>query len=558
MDQMGLVPWDRFQTLAGIQFYFDTEFRLVRGHVYYSGTEWGLSSINQQDLWERKPVLPLDGFASVLSVDIGDFNTPSDHLHDEYGRGKAARDCTFDELATEVWRQIVTAIISEDDDIPEALLPWPIWYAVDRSLVARSGPGQGEGPPVRNEAPYLIPIKGDWPNRPGADPWDPSGTSWTTRPTDELWTEDLEWRNVWQARHGGYQVHDNSVVFAGTWTRTFTRMTTMEAACESARHAVNAVLDHYVWVETGGIDRREGTRALDWQTPVGFLHQGIPPPMWLPSPAGDYCFVFDIENREPLDIRRLRNTDSANFRASLPYSLGSSGPVALGALGPRAPSPTGGQQVTTSPDDYSGRLLAYLQAWRQYLEQTIRGTAPGQPLPTAPWPVAPTPSGPPAPPLATPGQAWPTIPWPMPAVPGLPVPPVATPPGTRRPDLPMAASPATDETASAHPLAGDPPRERTRTSSAAGEQGREANCCSLFDPALTTSAGPGTDPPAASAYRWTGDPTGPGDPAAARSLYTIPTGSPPGSPPVQGGPPASPGARLRDARMEIIGGDPPA
>ena len=37
LDEMGRGPWDRFQTLAGIQYYFDTEFQLVRGHVYYSG-----------------------------------------------------------------------------------------------------------------------------------------------------------------------------------------------------------------------------------------------------------------------------------------------------------------------------------------------------------------------------------------------------------------------------------------------------------------------------------------------------------------------------------------
>ena len=37
LDEMGRVPWDRFQTLAGIQYYFDTEFQLVRGHVYHSG-----------------------------------------------------------------------------------------------------------------------------------------------------------------------------------------------------------------------------------------------------------------------------------------------------------------------------------------------------------------------------------------------------------------------------------------------------------------------------------------------------------------------------------------
>ena len=77
MDDMGRVPWDRFQTLGGIQYYFDTEFQLLRGHMYYSGTEWALSSINQHGLWEKRPILDRDGHVSVLSVDIGDFNTPS-------------------------------------------------------------------------------------------------------------------------------------------------------------------------------------------------------------------------------------------------------------------------------------------------------------------------------------------------------------------------------------------------------------------------------------------------------------------------------------------------
>src|SRR5207244_13483104 len=44
--QLGTVKWDRFQTLSGIQYFFDTEFQLVRGHVYYSNSEWGLSAIN--------------------------------------------------------------------------------------------------------------------------------------------------------------------------------------------------------------------------------------------------------------------------------------------------------------------------------------------------------------------------------------------------------------------------------------------------------------------------------------------------------------------------------
>lgn len=380
MDEMGRLPWDRFQTLAGIQFYFDTEFQLLRGHMYYSGTEWALSSINQHGLWERRPILGRDGYVSVLSVDIGDFNTPSRHLVDAAGRGKAARDCTADEIAAEVWRQIVSALTSDVDNAAEALMPWPAWYALDRGLIMAGGAGQGAGRAIRNETPYLVPIVGDWPNRPGPDPWNPHGTSWTYRPTEERWLEDVAQRNVWQARHGGYQVHHNSVVFAGTWTKTFTRMTSMEAACESARHAVNAILDHYIWVESGGVDRREKT-TLDWRFPFGFLDQGLSSPVRMPSPAGDYCYVFDIENREPLDTRALRNLDSRYCLESLPHPLDAPDT-------PLVPPLVGGHAMTTPPADHGQQLLAYLQAWRQYLEQAAGAMPPGLPFPAAP-PVMP-------------------------------------------------------------------------------------------------------------------------------------------------------------------------
>nr|WP_301148781.1 FAD-dependent oxidoreductase [Mycobacterium simiae] len=321
MDEMGQVPWDRFQTLCGIQYYFDTEFQLLRGHMLLTGTRWALSSINQTGLWENRPSLDADGHVSVLSVDIGDFNTPSDELVDESGRGKTARDCTPDEIATEVWRQIVSALTNADRSVGAEVMPWPVWYALDRGLIMATGPGQGQGRIIRNESPYLVPIVGDWNNRPGSDPWNPHGTSWTSTPDEVGWLEDLEVRNVWQARHGGYQVHNNSVVFAGTWNKTFTRVTSMESACESGRHAVNAILDHYIWVESNGVDRREQSPPLAWEFPYGFLDQGLSSPIRMPTPAGDYCYVFDIENREPADTRALRNLDSDLCEQSLPHPL---------------------------------------------------------------------------------------------------------------------------------------------------------------------------------------------------------------------------------------------
>ena len=176
------MPWDRFQTLAGIQYYFDTEFQLVRGHVYYSGS--GVGPVVDQSagpVGETGRRWAATATSRVLSVDIGDFNTPSSMLLDEHGRGKAARDCTADEIAAEVWRQIVAALTSAIADPPEAIA------AVARLVRARSEPGHVAGPECsgqarsRNEAPYLVPIVGDWPNRPGAEPWNPHESSWTTR-----------------------------------------------------------------------------------------------------------------------------------------------------------------------------------------------------------------------------------------------------------------------------------------------------------------------------------------------------------------------------------------
>jgi uncharacterized protein with NAD-binding domain and iron-sulfur cluster len=336
MDELGRVPWDRFQTLCGIQYYFDTEFQLLRGHMLYAGTEWALSSINQAGLWEKRPILDLDGHVSVLSVDIGDFNAPSSHL------GKAARDCTPDEIAAEVWRQMISALTSDAGSVGQEVMPWPAWYALDRNLTMAGGPGQGQGRMVRNEAPYLVPIVGDWDNRPSSDPWNPHGTSWSSAPPDDWWLADLEQRNVWQARHGGYQVHNNSVVFAGTWNKTFTRLTSMEAACESARHAVNAILDHYIWVASGGLDRRQKT-TLDWKFPFGFLDQGMSSPIRMPTPAGDYCYVFDIENREPADTRLLRTLDSMFCERSLPHPLDVPAEIAFGVLKSLVPPFAGGK-----------------------------------------------------------------------------------------------------------------------------------------------------------------------------------------------------------------------
>ena len=178
MQQIGLQPWDRYQTLSGLQFYFDTEFQLVHGHVYYTDTPWGLSSINQTGLWEAeyRPKIPGAKFVSVLSVDIGDWNTPSPAVPSPYcPEGKPAKDCSPDEIAAEVWRQITTSL---SNDMPRAAqtFPTPVWYMLDRSFVVGDD-ATGDKRILENRAPYLVPVVSDWQNRPGGDPWNPHHSS---------------------------------------------------------------------------------------------------------------------------------------------------------------------------------------------------------------------------------------------------------------------------------------------------------------------------------------------------------------------------------------------
>jgi len=186
----------------------------------------------------------------------------------------------------------------------------------------------------------------------------------------------------------------------------------------------------------------------------------------------------------------------------------------------------------TSPDDYTGQLLVYLQAWRQYLEQAT-GAAPRTPVwPTGLGPVPPVPASttplpappppPPAPPAPPPPTAVPSAPTP----PGAPIPPVATP---QVPGAPWAAPQGlTTGPAEPPPTAPADPGTTTRPTIAPGtERGRAPlpDRRGLFDPGLTSLTGPVPDAPKYSAYAWAAiRETRPDTraPDVARSLYSEP------------------------------------
>jgi hypothetical protein len=312
-------PWDRLQTIAGIQFFFQKHVNVFDGYIYCVDAEWGLSAICSHLVWRERPTgSSLNPYQSILSVDIGDWNTPSKYL------GIPACECTPEQLRDEVLRQLRVSLSTRESgrSLDGSVLPEPDWVHIDESLEFESLVGQDRPRKLlRNTAPYLVPIVGDWKHRPGPQPWDPSPES---DPAPRLPYEE----KVWQAPHGGYPVHYDRLVFAGTYLKTFTRMTTMESANESARHAVNAILDHYtahhasarqeVWRES----REPGPSVLNP------YERGLFPT----SPQGDYCRIWDPEQNELPDFELLQQQDDENFQRGRPHPMDALGLEVLPSL----------------------------------------------------------------------------------------------------------------------------------------------------------------------------------------------------------------------------------
>ena len=283
-EQFGDDPADRFQTFTGIQYYFEQDFRLVRGHVYLPDTEWGLSVISQKQFWSENS-REVDGvrLRGILSVDIGDTRRVSSYTGKSFIASGSKQ-----EVAVEVWRQIedsLRVVRGENATVTNLPLPKPKFFHVDEGL-------EFDGHRLnRNLTPFLVNNVRDWDHRPKCMPWLPGTVSQIV--------DSTEAKDVWQAPHGGYRVHNNRVVFCGHYMRTFTRMTTMEAANESARHAVNAVLDHL---------SRFGLR---FQAANLSAHRG--------SIFGDYCDIWDPESHELEDFDYFKRIDKLLYERGKPH-----------------------------------------------------------------------------------------------------------------------------------------------------------------------------------------------------------------------------------------------
>jgi uncharacterized protein with NAD-binding domain and iron-sulfur cluster len=183
--------------MNGMQLYLTENITVNNGHTIYVDSPWALTSISQAQFWKGFDWAKYgDGkIKTILSVDVSDWSSPG-ILY-----GKAAKDCSPQEVVAECWAQIKRSLNVNGKELikDEYLHHWNI----DNSIVPTI--------PAINQEPLLVNNKNTWTQRP-------------------------------------YAYTDISNFFlASDYVKTNTDLATMEGANEAARRAVNSILstEHY-------------------------------------------------------------------------------------------------------------------------------------------------------------------------------------------------------------------------------------------------------------------------------------------------------------------------
>lgn len=180
--------------MTGIQYFLAVDVPITPGHITFIDSPWSLTAISQPQFW---PGVDLGQYGDgslrgILSVDISEWNKAG------VVYGRPALQCTATQIAEEVWRQMVDRLnVGGLQRIPMNVPPN---WMIDPNVVFKPLP-------LRNDAPLFI-------NKVG---------SWTSRPDNAT-----PIRNFF---------------LASDYVRTCTNLATMEAANESARRAVQMILD---------------------------------------------------------------------------------------------------------------------------------------------------------------------------------------------------------------------------------------------------------------------------------------------------------------------------
>jgi hypothetical protein len=333
-------PRKKFQVLTGIQYYYEQEASFADGHIYFALSPWGLSAVSQVQYWraiKQQPPTAMSRLRGILSVDIGSWRgskvPPWAHTKENpppcprYGHPSRF---TRDQIAALIDGQVRWGMGRVNSK--RFVGPFVGYHIDDHILFERCADGGVR--PRWNTAPFLTNVVGKWRERPLGEPWSPNHCdNLLRRPGDGSYhreraakakTPDL--KAIWCRNDGvGYPVYYDGLVFAGPHMRTFTRMNTMEAANESARHAVNAILDHLTFLQNeaspgplteGGGFKPQGPPPLSESEPGAQQVLARTEPLAAMTPNGDYCDIYDPEEHEFVEFQFLKEIDEHLFEMS--------------------------------------------------------------------------------------------------------------------------------------------------------------------------------------------------------------------------------------------------
>jgi hypothetical protein len=184
---------DITEWMNGLQIYLNEDVPITHGHTVFVDSPWALTSISQPQFWRNVNLSALgDGTVKgIISVDISEWEQKGLN-------GKTAKECTREEIKTEVWEQLKRGLNYGDNVIlrDEQMVQWSLDTSIRHHL---------DGTTV-NEEPLLVNLVDTWRLRPEA---------------------------VTKIRN---------LFLASDYVRTNTDLATMEAANEAARRAVNGIL----------------------------------------------------------------------------------------------------------------------------------------------------------------------------------------------------------------------------------------------------------------------------------------------------------------------------
>ena len=259
-------PQPRFdyplRDLTGIQYYFRELVNVGHGRFVLPDSAWGITGVGQIYFWRRRPSRT-HGYIGQMSVDVANFYEP--YRPPRALKARTAWECTAKEIAVGVWDQIIASAGARY----RGVVSRPRFFQIDSGLEF-----DGRHGVVRyNRNMLMINLPGQWAARPGI-----------------AFEEDGQ-------RVVRYGVSNTRWVLAGTYMATTTRLTTMEAANESGRHAVNAIL----------------SALLHTRSPELYNGGG--------SFIGEFCEIWDPEDNEPLEFAPFKRLDAELYARNIPHFL---------------------------------------------------------------------------------------------------------------------------------------------------------------------------------------------------------------------------------------------